>query len=205
MPIILLVRHGENEFVKKGRLAGRLVGVHLNQNGCEQAKALAGLLADVPIKALYSSPLERALETATPLADKLGLEILPRDGLIEVDIGEWQGKTVKGLSRLKLWRTVQNAPSRMHFPGGETFAEAQFRICSELEVLASMHQDGDVIVCVSHSDPIKLAVAFYLGLPIDLFQRLHISPASITSLIFSQSGCRLLNINYEISFSLPKS
>lgn len=205
MPIFLLIRHGENEFVKKGRIAGRLPEVHLNPRGREQAQVLAEKLADLPIKAIYSSPLERAVETAAPLAEKLSLEIILRQGLIELDMGSWEGERVKRLSRLKLWKTVQNSPSRMQFPDGETFLTAQYRISSELSMLAASHSDEELIVCVSHSDPIKLAVAYFLGLPIDLFQRLHVAPASITALYLGQGGSRLQMLNYEISFSLPKS
>jgi probable phosphomutase (TIGR03848 family) len=203
--IFMLIRHGENEFVKKGRMAGRLPGVHLNEKGYQQAEELAEKLSKAPIKAVYSSPLERAMETAAPLAQKLSLQVISRVGLIEVDIGEWQGKKIKGLSRLKIWRTVQGLPSRMRFPSGETFVEAQYRIYQELEILSSMHGKDELIVCVSHSDPIKLAVAFYLGMPLDTFQRLSVFPASVTTLQIGEMGSRLLSLNYEFSISFPES
>jgi probable phosphoglycerate mutase len=205
MTLFLLVRHGENEYVKKGRMAGRIPGVHLNENGVKQANALAEMLADAPIKAVYSSPLERAMETAAPIAEKASLGVIPREGLVETDIGEWEGQKVKGLSRLKVWRIVQFAPARMRFPGGESFADAQHRVCKELDVLNESHAEDDLVVCVSHSDPIKLAVAYFIGLPLDLFQRLSIGPASITALQIGKAGSRLMNLNYEISFNLPKS
>lgn len=204
MPIILLVRHGENDYVKKGRLAGRLPGVHLNKKGISQAQAVADKLKDAPVKAVYSSPLERTMETAEPIAKALGLEVIPREGLIEVDFGEWQDQKVKGLSRRKIWRVVQYTPSQMRFPGGESFAEAQYRICRELDTLAGQHEAKDMIVCVSHSDIIKLAVAYYIGLPLDLFQRLSVSPASITPLVVGEGGPRLLALNVDLSFTLPK-
>jgi probable phosphoglycerate mutase len=205
MPLFLLIRHGENDYVKKGRMAGRLPEVHLNKRGRAQAAMLGEKLAGAAIKAIYSSPLERALETAAPIAQNYSLEVVPRSGLLEVDIGEWQGERVKTLSRLKIWRTVQGLPSRMRFPGGETFVEAQFRICQELEALAALHDEKEILVCVTHSDPIKLAVAFYLGLPIDLFQRLHVSPASITTLHLDSHGSRLISLNQDVSFELPKN
>ncbi len=205
MPLLLMIRHGENEFVKKGKLAGRLNGVHLNEKGQKQAEALAQNLGDSPIKAVYSSPLERALETAEPIANKLGLSVISREGLTEIDIGEWQGMTVKSLNKLKLWKNVQSCPARTRFPGGETFAEAQFRICQEIETISALHEEKDVIVCVSHADPIKLATAFYIGLPLDLFQRLHISPGSLTVLQFGKTSANLLMMNFDASFSLPKS
>lgn len=205
MPVILLIRHGENDYVKKQRLAGRMPGVHLNQNGQQQAQALAEMLKRAPIKAIYSSPLERAMETAAPLARALGLEVQPRPGLIEVDVGEWQDQRIKALSRTKLWKVVQGAPSRMRFPGGETFAEAQHRICQDLEAIVRQHEVKDVVVCVSHSDPIRLAVAYYLGMPLDMFQRLSVAPASITMLHLGEASSQLLRLNYEISISFPES
>jgi probable phosphomutase (TIGR03848 family) len=204
MPIFLLVRHGENDYVKKGKLAGRLPDVHLNKNGQKQVLALAKRLAGVPVKAVYSSPLERAMETADPIAKALKFEIIPRPGLIEVDVGEWQDQKLGGLKRQKLWKLVQGVPSRVRFPGGESFANAQQRICQELESLVGMHGPKDLIVCVSHSDPIKLAVAYFVGMPLDMFQRLHIAPASITTIFLGEGSAALLNLNYEISFSLPK-
>ncbi|MEW5868842.1 MAG: histidine phosphatase family protein [Chloroflexota bacterium] len=204
MPVFLLVRHGENDYVKKGRLAGRLPEVHLNDNGRKQAQAVAEKLAEAPVKAVYASPLERTMETAEPIAKALGLKVIPRPGLIEVDFGEWQDKKLKGLSRLKLWKVVQGAPSRMRFPQGESFAEAQLRVCQELEALAAQHDAKDLVVCVSHSDVIKLAVAYYIGAPLDAFQRLHVAPASITALMLGEASSRLLTLNYEISLTLPK-
>jgi probable phosphoglycerate mutase len=204
MPLVLLIRHGENDFVKKGRMAGRLPGVHLNERGRAQAQALAENLSEAPIKAVYSSPLERASETAEPLAKCLGLEVIPRPGLLEVDIGEWQAQKWKGLSRLKIWKTVQHRPSLFRFPGGETFAEGQMRISHEILELCAQHDPKDMIACVSHADPIKLAVAFFIGLPLDLFQRLTVSTASITALHIGESSSSLLTMNYDVSFTLKR-
>lgn len=205
MPVFLLIRHGENDYVKKGRMAGRTPGVHLNKTGRLQAQALAERLKDAPIKAIYSSPLERALETAAPLAEAKGLEVMPRLGLIETDIGDWAGKTVKSLSRLKVWRAVQFTPSRVNFPGGEAFRDTQFRICQEIEALAAQHDPKDLIACFSHSDPIKMAVAYYLGMPLDTFQRLAVSTCSINALMLGEHGCRLLTLNFDpgLNFSKP--
>lgn len=204
MPLFLLVRHGENEFVKTGRLAGRLPGVHLNDKGRTQAQSLAERLKGAPIKALYSSPLERALETAEPLAKSLNLEIIQRVGLIETDCGEWQNRKVKELSRLKQWKSVQVAPSVFRFPGGESFRDAHSRITAELLEMAAQHDPKDLIVCVSHADPIKLAVAYFIGLPLDAFQRLFVSPGSITALYIGETGGRLFGLNMEAEFNFPK-
>ncbi len=197
MPLILLLRHAENEYTRKGRLAGRLPDVHLNQRGKEQADLLAQILKDVPLKAIYSSPLTRAIETAQPLAKAHQLEIIVHEGLIELDYGEWQGKSLKGLRRLKVWKTVQYVPSLMHFPQGETIVEAQFRITQAIRQIASQHEQGDWIACVSHADPIKLTIAHYLGMPLDTYQRINISLASITLLSLDHQAARLLAINYS--------
>lgn len=204
MSVILLIRHGETEYIKKNALAGRLPGVHLTDKGRAQAQALAERLAQAPIKAVYSSPLERTVETAEPIAKALELEVIRRDNLIETDCGEWQDKKLKGLSRLKLWKLLQSVPSLMRFPGGEYVAEAQVRIRREIEFLRTQHDPKDAIACVSHADPIKLAVAYYIGLPLDLFQRLNISPASITALSIGETGSHLLTLSYDVSFTLPK-
>jgi probable phosphoglycerate mutase len=201
MPTILLVRHGENEYVAKGRLAGRLPGVHLNDNGRKQAEAVAKALGKAPIRAVYSSPMERCMETAHPLAAALGLEIIPLDGVIEVDFGDWQDKTLKQLRRRKLWKVVQANPARMCFPGGETFADAQLRIVQTIEGLAQKHPK-DLIACFSHSDLIKLVISYYLGQPLDLFQRIMIAPASVSTLHLGEMGAQIVNVNHSPA-SLP--
>ena len=199
MPTLLLIRHGENDFVKKHRLAGRLPGVNLNDTGRQQAQAIAEKLATAPIKAIYSSPLERTIQTAEPLARALSLPVIPRPGLIETDPGDWTGQSFKKLARTKAWRAVQSAPSRFRFPNGETFADSQHRICQELQTLASQHDPQDLIACFSHADPIRLAVAYFIGLPLDLFQRLSVGPGSLTLLHLADSSPRLLALNLDPS------
>lgn len=196
MPVILLIRHGENEYVKTGRLAGRKPGVHLNDKGRTQAEALAAVLKSQPLKAVYSSPLDRTMETAAPIASAKKLKVIGRPGLLEVDYGDWQDKTLKQLRRRKLWKTVQGAPSQARFPGGESFVEAQTRIAEEIIALSRMHKPGDMIACVGHSDMIKLAAAYFTGMPLDHFQRLIVQPASVTTLhLHPGHGARLVNLN----------
>jgi probable phosphoglycerate mutase len=202
MPTILLVRHAENEYLVAGRMAGRKKGVHLNENGRKEAAELAQNLAGWPVKAVYSSPLERTLETAKPIADALGIQVLPSEGLIEIDVGEWQDKTLKSLRRRKLWRHVQASPSRFRFPSGESISGAQQRIVAELETIRGRHKPRETVVCVSHSDPIKLAIAYYSGIALDLFQRVIISPASISGIQFGETSVRLLMVNYRFSLNL---
>ena len=204
MTTILLIRHAENEYVSKGRLAGRLPGIHLNENGKQQADQLAINLSKAPIKAIYSSPLERCLETAQPLADALGLNIIPKDGLLEIDFGEWQDRTLKQLRRRKLWKTVQDNPARMQFPNGETFINAQMRIINELEKINGIHKLQDLVACFSHADLIRLAIAHYIGTPLDLFQRIAIAPASVSTLFLGGFGARIMNVNTALSFNIPE-
>jgi len=203
MPTILLIRHAENEYMKKGRLAGRLSGVHLSELGRQQAQAAAEALGrrfpEKNVKALYSSPLERTMETAAPMAVALGLEVIQLPGLLETDIGEWQGKSVKGLCRLKVWKIVQNRPSLFRFPGGETFVDTQQRICQVLSNLSIQHEAKDILICVTHADPIKLAVAYFTGIPLDLFQRLSVAPASITTLSINATDVHLHNLNVDLA------
>ena len=202
MAVFLLIRHGENDFVGK-RLAGHLPGVHLNEKGRQQAALIAQTLSKAPIKAVYSSPLERAVETATPLAQTLSLPVCIRPGLIEIDFGRWQGKTGKQMRRLKLWKVVQESPSQMRFPSGESFVEAQQRLCQEIEAIKGAHEENDLVACFSHSDAISLVVTHYLGLPLDNFQRLSIGIASMTVLFLGKDGPpRLGPISqaFEISF-----
>jgi broad specificity phosphatase PhoE len=153
---------------------------------------------------VYSSPLERTMETAAPLAQALNLEVIPRPGLIETDFGEWQGESLKKLNRLKIWRVVQNRPSLMRFPGGETFAELQMRYVRELDYICSQHEPKDILALVSHADPIRLAVAYFIGLPLDMFQRLSVGPGSISMLWITDSNSQLLALNVDPAFSMFK-
>lgn len=190
---LLLIRHGLNDWVGQ-RLAGWTPGVHLNDEGRAQAAALAERLAVVPLAAIYSSPLERTLETAQPLAKARGLTVQVRDGLGEARCGDWTGRTLKELKNEELWPVIQLYPSGARFPGGESLREVQARMVAELDAIRDSHPDQTVAV-VSHSDPIRLAVAHYAGLALDLFQRLTISPASVTALAFTHFGPRLLCMN----------
>lgn len=201
MPIFLLIRHGETDYNKKMHIAGRLPGVHLNKKGRQQAQSIAEKLAGLPVKAIYSSPLERTMETAEPLAKALNLEVIPIPGLLETDCGEWQGQSVKKLRRLKVWQSVQQRPALFHFPGGEWIGECQHRLVEVIETLRLEHSPQDLLVCFSHSDPIKQVIAYYLGLPLDNFQRLTIDTASITALQVNDGGSRLIMMNYNPSFT----
>ena len=195
MTIFFLVRHGENDWVKKNRLAGWLPGVHLNENGRRQAQDAGERLAPQPVKAIYSSPVIRCVETAEFIADHFRLPIMLNEEFGETHYGEWEGKKVKKLARKPLWHVVQFFPSRMQFPGGEALREVQFRAIQALEKLGSQHKSETVVV-VSHADVLKLILAHYLGVHIDLFQRIAVSPASISVLQLSEKGfVRVLRVN----------
>jgi probable phosphoglycerate mutase len=205
MPLLLLIRHGENEYVKTGKMAGRLPGVHLNERGQKQAQALGEALKDVPIKAIYSSPLERAMETAAPIASARKMQIIQENGLIESNIGKWQGKSIKALRLTKIWKIVQNTPSRFRFPDGESFPEMQTRIASALErIIEKYNKPQDIVVVVFHADPIKLAVSHFLGLPLDNFQRLSCDTGSLTAIYASESGSNLVKLNQHPPFEFLK-
>lgn len=191
---LLLIRHAQNDWVGK-KLAGWTPDVHLNEDGRAQAEALARRLAGVPLAAVYSSPLERTLETARPLAEAHGLSLQVREQLGETRFGRWTGRSLKELEAEDLWPIIQVYPGGARFPGGESLREVQVRIVAELEAIRDAHGDQTVAV-VSHSDPIKMAVAYYLGLPLDLFQRLVVSPASVTAFSFARFGPRLVVMNH---------
>lgn len=192
---ILLVRHGTTA-TTGSILPGRAPGLHLSEKGQAQANALAERLGDLGRKpaALYVSPLERARETAAPLAKALGLRGVVDRGLLECDFGTWTGKKLSTLSRRVEWRAVQHAPSTFRFPQGESFSEMQQRIWTTLERLAKRHRNRTVIV-VSHADPIKAAVTYAQGVPLDLFQRTVISPCSLSAICFSDATPVVLCVN----------
>jgi probable phosphomutase (TIGR03848 family) len=206
MPLLLLMRHGENNFVKTGKMAGRIPGVHLNERGQKQAQALGEALLGVPIKAVYASPLERAMETATPIAESHKLKIVQEPDLMDTDIGKWQGRSWKLLALKKEWKIVQHAPSRFRFPEGESFPECQLRIVNVLERIVQTHKKPqDVVAVFFHADPIKLAVAHFLGMSLDHFQRLGCDTGSVTALHVNEMGAHLLKLNQRPPFDfLPK-
>jgi probable phosphoglycerate mutase len=203
MTQLLLIRHGENDYTRTGRLAGWTPGVGLNEAGRKQAQALAEKLKAAPIAAIYSSPLERARETAAPLAEAKKLDVQIVEGLGEVQYGQWQGKSLKRLARTKLWRTVQGLPSAMQFPEGETFRSVQSRAVNAIEALVQAHPK-DLVAVFSHGDVIKLVVAHYLGLPLDLFQRIMIATASTTILRLGHGQPALVKLNDTSGVEVPR-
>ena len=191
---VLLVRHGATATTGQV-LPGRAPGLHLNETGRAQAEAAAariGALADV--RAVYASPLERATETAAPIARAAGRRVRTVDGLNECDFGDWTGRELADLRRLAAWRQVQHTPSGFRFPGGESFAEMQTRVCGTLADLTARHRGG-AIVAVSHADCIKAAVAQAIGTPLDLFQRIVVSPCSVSVIAYGGGSPVVLTVN----------
>lgn len=182
--LVLLVRHGTTPSTGK-LLPGRAKGLHLSDAGRAQADGAAQRLAALRgVAAVYASPLERTKETAAPIASALGLRVVAERGLLEADFGSWTGAELKALMKLPEWRTVQRSPSAFRFPDGESFLEMQTRAVATVERLAGAHR-GQAIVCVSHADPIKAVVAHAVGTHLDLFQRIVISPCSITAIAYA--------------------
>jgi probable phosphomutase (TIGR03848 family) len=183
---ILLVRHGQTPTTGT-KLPGRAKGLHLADAGVAQAERAAERIGELKqVDAIYTSPLERARETAAPIGRVTGLRPKVARGLLECEFGEWTGSELTTLMKLPEWSTVQRAPSTFRFPGGESFAEMQHRIVGALDKIRAAHPGGTV-VCVSHADPIKAAVAFALGTHLDLFQRIVISTCSISALAWPAS------------------
>jgi probable phosphomutase (TIGR03848 family) len=198
---LLLIRHGENDWVGSNRLAGRTPGVHLNDKGVQQAQALADLLSEQPIQAVFSSPLDRCMETATPLAQRLGLPVMSEEGVIEVDYGEWRGQNLKDLVKEPAWKMVQHYPSSFRFPNGETLQEVQHRAVATLNQIHQTYANQTVAI-FSHGDVIRTTLAYYLGTHIDLFQRIAISTASVSVVALANQRPMVLGVNYVTT--LPK-
>jgi probable phosphomutase (TIGR03848 family) len=201
MPTLILARHGETDVIGK-KLTGRISGIHLNANGRAQASSIITKLNNIQIGAIFSSPLERALETARPLSEASGIPISPHSGLTEINFGAWQGRPYKQLEKLKLWQTVHSSPSTVTFPAGESFITAQQRMVASLEEIVSAMGEKDVAVCFSHCDPIRLAVAYFLNMALDDFQRLSIEPGSLSLVTFQNNKPRLGQINFTSFESL---
>lgn len=179
MTSLLLLRHATTAATGT-RLGGRTETV-LDEAGREQSSAAAERLRDVPLKAVYASPLARTLETAGIVAEPHGLDVQPVEGLLEVEYGRWTDRALKPLTRTKLWPVIQARPSLVRFPEGESLRGMQIRAVDAVEEIVQQHRRG-LVAAVTHADVIKAVVAFYLGLPLDLFQRLAVSPASVTVL-----------------------
>lgn len=192
--VVLFVRHAVTPTTGV-KLPGRAPGLHLSDDGRRQADAAASRLARLPkLAAVYASPLERARETALPIARARGLALRIERDLSELDIGEWTGLSIKRASRKPEWAIIQRHPSGFRFPGGESFLEMQTRMTAAVGRLVARHP-GEIVAAVSHADPIKAVVAQALGTPLDLFQRIVIAPASISAVVYRPEGPAILTVN----------
>ena len=192
--VVLFVRHGQTPTTGK-KLPGRAPGLHLAEHGVEQAEAAGARIAALgKVKAIYASPMERTQETAAPIAKACKLRVRTHKGLIEADFGTWTGKNLSSLRKLPEWTTVQNYPSGFRFPRGESFPEMQTRMTGAVTELVGKHP-GETIVAVSHADTIKAAVADAAGTPLDLFQRIVISPCSVSAVMYTPTGPIVLAVN----------
>lgn len=194
MTILLLIRHGMTDMVAQKRLSGWMSGVVLNDAGRREVYALAGQLALLPLQAIYSSPLDRTLQTAEIIAAPHGLTVQVRAGLAETQIGEWTGKPIQELEGNDIWKALKTRPSGVRIPGGETVDEVQARMVAEVEAIRQAHPHG-LVAAVSHADPIRATLCHYLGLELDNLQRLVISTASVTVLGFGEHGAALWGLN----------
>ena len=197
---LVLIRHAHSEANAAGILSGRLPNVHLSTKGLEQAKALSNRLGRFPISQLRISPMERCFETIQPWIND---HVILRDSafepvidpeLTEVDYGSWSGRKLSVLSKNKLWRTVQESPSRMYFPAGEGIAQMQARAMSSVHEMVAAKKKGAAVI-VSHGDVIKSIIASALGMHLDEFQRIIIDPASVSILEYSEVKARVLLLN----------
>ena len=193
MTTFFLIRHASCDGLGQ-TLWGRTPGICLNDKGAAQAQCLADRFKNVSLDAIYSSPLERALQTATVIAQSTKLDVQTCDAANEIDFGEWSGKTFDELSRDERWRHFNRCRSVTMIPGGESFLDVQNRIVKELKTLALQHSDAHIAI-ISHADVIRAAVAYFSAIPIELVERFEISPCSVSAVAIDDDNATLLTLN----------
>jgi len=190
---VFFVRHGSHD--RLGRiLCGRMEGVGLSETGRKEARAAGRRLAGEGLAAIYSSPMERTLETAELLAAIVGLPVEISAELTEVDAGEWTGAAFETLARDPRWANWNTARAISRAPGGESLVEVQARVRRWVDQVRLRHPDQR-IAAVSHGDPIKTILAHAVGMPLDNLDRLEISPASVSVLVTGEWGMRVFSVN----------
>jgi broad specificity phosphatase PhoE len=194
MTKFLLIRHATTDSVGK-RLSGRLAGVNLNENGRKQADALAEQLKGHCIAAIYSSPLERTVQTADAISKVLDLKPITWEDFLEINFGKWTNLTFQELDGDPQFKRFNSFRSFTRVPGGESMLEAQLRMVRGIEKLCIDHPDETVII-VSHSDLIKATIAYYSGVHLDMFQRIEISPASVSIIKIGGDYAVIQLVNY---------
>jgi broad specificity phosphatase PhoE len=199
--VLLLIRHGETEWLGK-RLAGRLPDIHLNAAGRAQAETLAAMLRPIPLEAVFSSPLERAMETAEPAARAAGKPILTDPRLQEVDFGELAGKPFTELRGMPIWQDVHHTPAMVRYPGGESLTEAQARAVRLVEEIRGGERTG-VVALFTHADTIRLTLAHFLQMPLAAYHSLIADPASVSVLFIDRKTVRVAGMNLPAGSPLP--
>jgi probable phosphomutase (TIGR03848 family) len=195
MTTFLLIRHALCDSVGRA-IAGRQPGICLNAEGKRQTEALANRLSGASLAGIYSSPLERALETAAPIAARLGLQVQIASGFNEIDFGEWTGRSLVELDQLPAWRAFNSFRSGTRIPGGEAMPEVLARALAELGRLRQAHPDpGTTLAVISHGDVLRTIIAHSLGVSLDLLHRIELSPASVSILELESYGPRVLLLN----------
>ena len=195
MTTFLLIRHAVTDITGK-ILTGRLPGFHLDETGRAQARAVGDRHASSGIDVIYSSPLERAIETATPLAERLGLHIEQCEAFTEVDCGRWSGLAIQEIQALDEWKRFNRSRGSARPPGGESIIDLQHRTIPEINRLRQVHPDQTVAI-FSHGDPIRATMVHFLGMPGDFVHRLEVSPASTSVVEMHEDAVRVLAINRE--------
>ena len=199
MGTVILLRHGRSTANSAGVLAGRTLGVALDEGGVAQAQALVGRLAQLPLAALVSSPLQRCQETVTPLAQARELEVTVDDRFVEVDYGQWTGRELSKLGKEPLWKVVQSHPSAAVFPGGEGLAALQARAVAAVREwdakLAAEHGPQVLWLVCSHGDVIKAVLADALGVHLDGFQRIVANPCSVSAVTYTETRPFVQRVN----------
>lgn len=201
MPTLFIIRHGETAYIGK-RLQGRLPGIHLVERGGEQARQIAESLKNLKFRSIYSSPLERAMETAQPLALQKQVKIIPWTGLIEVDFGDWTGKSFRWLRAQPGWKVLHDDP-KFQFPGGESLPAVRRRVANAMTDIATNHKKNDLIALFTHSDVVRFSVEHFLGMPPGGFHRLAVGTASLTILRIVNGQVSLLGFNLQLPYQLP--
>ncbi len=193
MTTLYLVRHASTELLPH-TICGRLPDIHLNDKGRREAELLTQTLGDLPVHKLFSSPLERARETAAPLAQQLGLKVEISEAFNELDLGNWTGRTFAELEFNEEWKQWNSFRSGSEIPGGENMLNAQTRI---VHGITSLQRDfpNETLVVFSHGDPIRAALLYYLGMSLDFVHRIEISPAHVSVLAIDRWGAQVRGIN----------
>lgn len=200
MAAIYLLRHAESSANSGGILAGRIEGVQLSKRGKLQSRAIVKELRKYEIASIYSSPMERCLETIEPYSTSVGRKVRKSEEFMEMDYGLWSGKKLSSLKREKMWKRIQTSPSSVRFPSGESFLEMERRVKKGLTVHAKRHPKSNILI-VSHGDPIKMAIALTLGMKMDDFQKIVVDPASLT--IIDWTSRTLIGANIPLQSRKP--